>query len=506
MGRPRKGTVQWRGGRWWGRFTLRAKGGRSPEFEVPAPADGGAYDEAYAESFVARAVQKHDATGWVPRSRAATPAQTTPAAVPTVLAFALEWIKTQTHVTAKDERGYLANHLAASTLGAMRLDQVTPGDVVEFIEWLKARPSRRDGRPIAARYVRTIYDVVRRAFERAALKRHIAATPCVGVAKYLPAVEDKDPGARAGWKLARHEVVALLADPRVPPDRRVLYALAFYTGARIGEVAALRWAAYEPDAPVLGRLTIAVAYNRRTKRVEGTKTRATKLVPVHPALAAVLAAWKADGWRKHQRADRDPEPGDLVVPSKLGRERGVYGANEAFGRDCTKLGIVVRHQHCTRHTFISLAIDDGARGEVLKRVTHARPREQFDQYTQVDWAALCSEVAKLHLPVGSASSSASSSASAPPGSSESRGADAAEGGVPNRIRSGGPGGQPSESVVLSGAVESDDAIRAYASPSIANTLAEPVGPPRDPVAGLYARWAAGAIWPDDHAALAVVPS
>jgi hypothetical protein len=61
------------------------------------------------------------------------------------------------------------------------------------------------------------------------------------------------------------------------------------------------------------------------------------------------------------------------------------------------LEIPVRHQHCMRHTFISLAQDDGGDGSVLRWITHAPPRSAFDWYTRWQWSRMCVELAKLQM-------------------------------------------------------------------------------------------------------------
>lgn len=60
-------------------------------------------------------------------------------------------------------------------------------------------------------------------------------------------------------------------------------------------------------------------------------------------------------------------------------------------------GITGRRTHDTRHTFISLTRRDGARKEILERVTHNAAGDIVDSYTTFDWEPLCEAVACLRL-------------------------------------------------------------------------------------------------------------
>ena len=46
-------------------------------------------------------------------------------------------------------------------------------------------------------------------------------------------------------------------------------------------------------------LNLKVAEISKTKQEKATKTKATRKVPVHPTLAAMLAEWRLQGWPKH---------------------------------------------------------------------------------------------------------------------------------------------------------------------------------------------------------------
>jgi hypothetical protein len=47
--------------------------------------------------------------------------------------------------------------------------------------------------------------------------------------------------------------------------------------------------------------------------------------------------------------------------------------------------------------MISLSRSDGARTEILRRVTHQPPKEVIEGYTHFEWAVVCAEVVKLKL-------------------------------------------------------------------------------------------------------------
>lgn len=88
----------------------------------------------------------------------------------------------------------------------------------------------------------------------------------------------------------REEAETLIADPRIPPDRQLVYAFGVLAGMRPGEAAALRWRRWDPSVGPPGELLVAASYNTRKHRVKSTKTDVVRHVPVHRTLAATLAA------------------------------------------------------------------------------------------------------------------------------------------------------------------------------------------------------------------------
>jgi hypothetical protein len=89
-------------------------------------------------------------------------------------------------------------------------------------------------------------------FSAAVIDEIIESSPVVVAKGVLPKNVDKDPAWRAGAIYERGELVLLMADPAIPPERRVLNAIKGLAGTRHGEAAGLRWCNRIADAKPLG--------------------------------------------------------------------------------------------------------------------------------------------------------------------------------------------------------------------------------------------------------------
>jgi len=314
----------------------------------------------------------------------------------TVARYAARWVeerKSQGISSAHDEGARLRLH-ALPAIGALPIEEVRPKHIRDLIRQLRAKTK------LAPRSVRHVYGALHVMFRDAVVDELIEVNPCALKRTDLPKVADKDATWRAGAVFTRSELELLLSDDRIPEDRRMMYAVMGLAGLRFGEAAALRWRSYDPSHAPLGRLLIATSYSTTARKEKGTKTEQPRLVPVHPVLAKLLATWKLDGWQRLAR--RAPTAEDLLIPSRLGRNRSKnQGITKIkFHDDLERIGLRRRRQHDLRRTFISLARADGARKDVLERVTHGHRGDIVDMYTEVPWALLCEEVAKLRVTLG----------------------------------------------------------------------------------------------------------
>lgn len=242
---------------------------------------------------------------------------------------------------------------------------------------------------LAPRTVRRIYGTMHKLFADLVADEVITHSPCVLTKDQLPKNRDRDLTWRAQAVFRRDEVELLISSDAVPEDRRILYALLFLTGVRLGEAAGLMWSDLDDAAKPLKRLTVARSYE------DVTKTQTARDVPVHPVLAAILADWRLRGWVALM--GKHAQPSDLIIPSREGFMRSRNQVRNKYHDDLQRLGLRKRRVHDARRTFITLARVDGARKDVLEQITHSGRGGIMDVYTSLPWPSLCEAVACLKV-------------------------------------------------------------------------------------------------------------
>jgi len=353
--------------------------------------------------------------------------------------------------SAGDDRVRFKLHVLPAVVGGVRLgslplDEVRPRHIRDLVRKLTGDAN------LAPRSIRNVYGMLHTFFHDAIVDELITSNPCVLKQGELPGKIDKDPSWRAKAVFSRNEVEQLISDERVPSDRRVVYGILFLAGLRCGEMAALTWLDYEQEADPLGKLLVNKSYSVRLERVKSVKTKVPREVPVHPTLARILAQWKLQGWQ--EMIGRQPQPDDLIVPARdwgqralasevrdyhaaleaepelsraeLARRLGVSraavtralqktnrarnGSEHHHGMfrtpsnvycrlrdDLERLGLRRRRVHDTRRTMITLALNDGARRDVLQGITHGFKGDIIDLYNTPLWELKCQELGKLKV-------------------------------------------------------------------------------------------------------------
>jgi integrase len=305
--------------------------------------------------------------------------------------WALQWIEERGKLGLSQwskEKSRIETHIIPA-LGKTRIGHLRSYDVERFI-----RKLRGDGK-LAPRTIRRIHEDLRVMLKALARRDPDAlhGRPWELEDNVLPPSIDKDPKWRAKALFAHSEAERLISDERVPLDRRVLYALLIFTGLRIGEGVGVRWGDIDTSTKPLHRLTLATQLDGKKLKVEG----ATRFVPIHPTLAAILAEWKLDGWVLYWK--RRPTDADWVVPGRRGQLRHKGHSLAELQQDLQTLGMRPRRLHDTRRTFITMGLDADANPVALQRITHKaqQSRDAFWEYAGLMWKSMCAAVSAIDL-------------------------------------------------------------------------------------------------------------
>jgi hypothetical protein len=293
----------------------------------------------------------------------------------------------------KKERRALEIHIEP-TLGRKHLPDIEPSELLDLYWKLY------DG-GLAAKTIRNIHGALSSVFTLAKFEKRVDINPC----KQIPGDEMPQVGDNPWEKYEPEEVVVLLTDERIRLDRRVLYALLFWFAAREGEGCGFTFADYNRTLTPLGSMLIDKQYAGDPLKGSRDDYIATRLFPVHPDAAALLARWKLHGFASiFGRSPRDSDP---IVPNPADmRARKPNAVYKALIQDEQRVGIEHkkgRATHGFRKAFVSLACDDDAGGKadeaVIKALTHnGKSRDAFEQYKRLSWETFCKAVLCAQLP------------------------------------------------------------------------------------------------------------
>ncbi|MDQ3295834.1 MAG: tyrosine-type recombinase/integrase [Myxococcota bacterium] len=252
--------------------------------------------------------------------------------------FARKWKRIEQHY-----RDHIEPHLAAVLLA-----DLTPSRLKAWINVLAETSTGRHGekneagRKLSAGSIRAVVVTL----------RQIAKASDVPLQVLLPgAMKQRARRSRPKAFQCIEDVRAFMAACR-DPWFKVAAALACYAGARLGEAASVRWR-HIGQVGKLATLTIAASWEGPLKARYETGDEAARVVPLHPELAAILAAW-----RKETRGGDD----DLVVLVNGKRplcEKTDTDMARRTRRACKRAGVTELAFHELRASYATIAANLG---------------------------------------------------------------------------------------------------------------------------------------------------
>lgn len=268
--------------------------------------------------------------------------------------------------------------------------QVEGSHIEQLVKEMRAEKKTDGTRRLSDQQIANVLEALRLVYSRAIKAKRLTDNPVVLADHDLQASdEEREPYTKT-------EATLLMRHTKIRLPVRVMNALAFYSGAREGELCGCKWSDIDVETP-LHCLNIRRQYNGRP--LKGKKAR-PRTVPVHPELAKALNEWATSGFELY--TGRKPTPEDPIVPCLYRGElrhftkRGFYNA---FARACEVSGVPNKTLHSTRHTFTTLCRRADCNDARLREITHgkskSRKRDISERYTHRDWEELCGVVLKL---------------------------------------------------------------------------------------------------------------
>lgn len=247
------------------------------------------------------------------------------------------------------------------TIGTLPIASIEPDDIAELVaDW---KDSYADWS------VRTYWTPLVGVFGHALRRGVIARNPCAVLEKGERPVAGK-PALR--FLDGQDQIAALLAHAGL---WRLMFAVAIFTGLRIGELLALLW---EDIDSRNGFVRVRAQLRAGGVRDELLKSQAAyRDVVLMPTLARALTDAREDG-------GTFPHPKRPVFASQAGRSPDRTTVRKALKAACRAAGIDPLSPHALRHTFASILIV-GQREDVVavsRQLGHKKPSTTLDTYAK----------------------------------------------------------------------------------------------------------------------------
>lgn len=287
------------------------------------------------------------------------------------------------------DRKYLAAHIRAR-LGRTRLDRLTPAQVQTWADTLTGSHRTR------LKSLQLLRGALNEAVALGHLPRNAAA----------PVKLERHAARMAGTSWTQEQARAFLT-ANADTAQAYLWTLALQTGARIGELLALRLGDYDPVRGTLRiERTVTLAHGQQTRKAVGPPKTASghRTFPLPPDARATLEAQLARREELKRKAGAVWQEQGWLFPSEVGTLLGYDNVRRAWRGALDRAQQVMTEEwarlprqegekppefprvrtHDMRVTFISLALKRGVKPEVVSRmVGHSSPLITLRIYRQV---------------------------------------------------------------------------------------------------------------------------
>ncbi|MFD1874284.1 site-specific integrase [Hymenobacter bucti] len=338
-----------------------------------------------AEAALLACYSQHRATGMLPTAahlkEAITPAPLEPEVIPTTTKLDFLGIFTE----------WIAGRALTHTPNTLRTYRTTLRHLRDF-QTLSKQPVAFDTVGSAFSQRLAEYLLTKRQLRDTAVRKNLVILKCFLAWALEQGHPVRPDFKKISWQrrepdiltLTRGEVHALasldLSQRNTLDNARALFMLGVYTGLRFSDVAALR-----PEHIQADRL-----------RLTTQKTRDTLTLPIRPEARPLLARVTAGTLRPlpNQTLNRYLKELAALAGIDTLTERTHYAGGKRHTQTAPKYEFVTTHT--ARRTFVTLALEDGLRPELLMKITGHKDLKTFSRYVNVTEDTVLNEFARVY--------------------------------------------------------------------------------------------------------------
>lgn len=296
----------------------------------------------------------------------------------TVAQWMKEWFENVCKVKVRPSshqtyRGYIDNHIAPN-IGKTPLEKLTTMDLQKLYRKLmkQGRVERIEAenqpKGLSAKTVRNIHQVISSAMDFAVAQKIISENPCKNVS--LPKIEHREMQT-----IPAEQLLAFLQEAKATGVYEMYY-IELSTGLRRGELLGLKWQDIDWKNGV-------IHVRRQVARVNGEIVEAP--LKTKNSYRAVSISPQAIEVLKQQKAKISDE---YVFPSPNGGPISPDSVNNMLKRVLTRAGIPKVRFHDLRHTFATVALQNGVDVKTVSGMLgHFSAGFTLDTYAHVTTAA-----------------------------------------------------------------------------------------------------------------------
>lgn len=273
-------------------------------------------------------------------------------------AFAEWWFENYAKIKLKQktlERYYQLKERTYLAIGHIRLDQITPPIIQNFINSLNCDGvNKRTGGKLSAKTIKHYVSFISTIFDYAIRLRVVSTNPC----KYI-ALPNKELSERDCYTITEAKLFLKLLET-APVKYQAFFTLAIYGGFRRGEILGLEWKDIDFDTCVVSINRNALYSSQKGHYTDTPKTKSSlRSLKLPPNVIETLKKLQAEQLEQRRKAGDKWNDTDRLFTTWNGLQMNGVTPYNWLKKFCQKNNMRFVNLHSFRHLNASLLINSG---------------------------------------------------------------------------------------------------------------------------------------------------